>query len=135
MKTIYLSGAIDWVDPEFATSWRQRAADRLRGKYETIDPTNYKDIGLPHGNIEELEPHELVEAELIAIKKSDIVLAEISRNNIPYHGTSIEIAYAHQWGKEVYVWGGNIRSYWIKYHTTKQFASLIGALDYLRKLE
>jgi len=128
--TIYLAGAIDKVPPEFATTWRQAATKVLEGRYRILDPTAGKDLFLPNVNTDYYTPAQIVESDLAAIKKSDIILAEISRTNIPYHGTSIEISYAHQWGKSIYVWGG-CQSYWIRYHATQIFDELADALEHL----
>jgi nucleoside 2-deoxyribosyltransferase len=127
---IYLAGAIDKVPPEFATTWRQAATKVLEGRYVIFDPTAGKDLFLPGINIDYYTPAQIVEADLAAIKKADIILAEISRKDIPYHGTSMELAYGHQWGKTIYVWGG-CHSYWVRYHATQIFDELADALEHL----
>jgi nucleoside 2-deoxyribosyltransferase len=128
--TIYLAGAIDKVPPEFATTWRRAATRALEHKYKILDPTAGKDLFAPGVNTDVYTPAQIVESDLAAIKKTDIVLAEISRKDIPYHGTSMELAYAYQWQKIVYVWGG-CRSYWVRYHATQIFDELADALEHL----
>ena len=118
---IYLAGAIDKVSPEFATGWRKYAAGQLTG-CEILDPTGK--IGGTY------KPAEVVEPDLAMIKQADIVLAEISRDDIPYHGTSMEIAYAYFWNKTIYVWGG-CKSYWVRYHADEVFDTLDEALNRL----
>ncbi len=130
MQTIYLAGAIDKVPPEFATTWRRQATKALEHKYRILDPTAGKDLYAPGVNTEVYTPKQIIESDLTAIKQADIILAEISRRDIPYHGTSMELAYGHQWDKKIYVWGGS-RSYWIRYHSTQIFDELAEALDYL----
>jgi len=116
--TIYLAGAIDKVPPEFATTWRLHATKALEHKYNILDPTAGKD------------PAQIVESDLSAIMRSNIILAEVSRTDIPYHGTSMEIMFSYINGKKVYVWGG-CKSYWIRYHTTKIFKFVGDAIRYL----
>jgi nucleoside 2-deoxyribosyltransferase len=128
--TIYLAGAIDKVPPEFATTWRQAATKTLEYKYNILDPTAGKDLFAPGVNTEIYTPQQIVESDLAAIMRSDIILAEVSRTDIPYHGTSMEIAYAYNQGKTIYVWG-NCRSYWIRYHATQIFDELADALEHL----
>ncbi len=130
MQTIYLAGAIDKVPPEFATTWRQKAKEVLSEQYRVLDPTFGKDLFMPGANSVVYEPREIVEPDLAAIRSSDIILAEISRKDIPYHGTSMEIAYSYQWGKRIYVWGG-CKSYWVRYHATQIFKTLEDALEHL----
>ena len=127
---IYLAGAIDKVPPEFALEWRRQATEALQDKYKILDPTADKDLYLPGVNTDYFTPEQIVTADLNMIQQADIILAEISRTDLPYHGTSMELAYAHQWGKTVYVWGG-CQSYWIRYHATQIFDGLADAIDHL----
>ncbi len=129
-QTIYLAGAIHHVPPEFAITWRRQATEALSNRYNILDPTADKDLYQPNVNTTVYTPAEIVKADLDMIRLSDIILAEISRYDIPYHGTSIELAYGHQWGKTVYVWGG-CRSYWVRYHSTQIFESLPDAIEHL----
>ncbi len=129
-QTIYLAGAIDKVPPEFATTWRQAATRALEQKYRILDPTAGKDLFAPGVNTHICTPKQIVEPDLAAIDMSNIILAEVSRTDIPYHGTSCEIFYGYRSGKIVIVWGG-CRSYWIRYHSTKIFDELADALEHL----
>ncbi len=130
MPTIYLAGAIDKVPPEFATTWRRAATKALEHKYRILDPTAGKDLFAPGVNTDVYTPAQIVESDLAAIKRAHIILAEISRKDIPYHGTSMELVYGRQWGKTIYVWGG-CRSYWVRYHATQIFKDMEGALVHL----
>ena len=130
MKTIYLAGAIHHVDPEFATGWRKKATEALQHKYKILDPTAGKDLYAPGVNQTLYTPKEIVTTDLARIDMSDIILAEISRTDIPYHGTSMEIYHGGTTGKIVIVWGG-CQSYWVRYFSTKIFKHLTGAIEYL----
>ena len=127
---VYLAGAIDKVPPEFALEWRRQATEALQDKYKILDPTADKDLFLPGVNTDYFTPEHIVQSDLAMIQQADIILAEISRKDIPYHGTSIELAYAHGWQKLIYVWGG-CQSYWIRYHATQIFDGLADAVEHL----
>jgi len=128
-KTVYLAGAIDHVSPAFAIRWRKDAAKRLDAAgYSVLDPTDGKDLDDPNVNISTFTPAEIVESDKAMIDKSDILLVEISRKDIPYIGTSMEILYAWERGKKIIVWGGP-RSYWIRYHANHVFLTLHEALE------
>lgn len=130
-KTVYLGGAIDKVSPEFATVWRGAAKKFLVDhEFLVLDPTEAKNLSHPNINTSMYTPEQIVTADLDMIRRSNIVLAEISRKDIPYHGTSCELVYAYQWGKEIIVWG-DCHSYWIRYHASKIFPELEKALWYI----
>lgn len=130
-KTVYLAGAIDRVSPEFAMSWRREATKRLEAAgYQVLDPTQDKNLEHPDVNTTLYTPEQIVEADKAMIDKADIILAEISRPDIPYVGTSMEILYAWERGKKIFVWGGS-RSYWIRYHAHFIFQDLTDALEYM----
>ncbi len=131
MGVVYLAGAISEVDPTYATEWRTVAERYLSGAgFEVLNPCAGKDLYAPGVNEDMFTPAQIVEADLEMIWQSDIILAEVGRRDIPYHGTSMEIAYAYQWKKTIIVWGGS-RSYWIRYHATAQFKGLPQAIVYI----
>lgn len=135
MKTVYLAGAIDHVSPAFAIGWRQDATKRLEAAdYAVLDPTDGKNLYDPNVNISTYTPKQIVETDKAMIDRADILLVEMSRKDIPYIGTSMEILYAWERGKQVYVWGGP-QSYWVRYHATKVFLTLKETLDYLEGCE
>jgi len=130
MNTVYLAGAIHHVPPEFALEWRRQATEALKRYYRILDPTADKDLYQPDVSVSVYTPEQIVTSDLKMIKKADIILAEISRTDLPYHGTSMELSYAYQWGKTIYVWGG-CQSYWVRYHATQIFDNLADALSHL----
>jgi len=133
-KIIYLAGAIDCVSPTFATSWRQTATSRLTAVgYSILDPTAGKDLTHPDVNTTLYTPAQIVETDKAMIESANIILAEISRLDIPYVGTSMEILYAWERGIPVMVWGGT-KSYWIRYHAKHVFEGLHEAIEYLEYL-
>ncbi|MDI3548151.1 MAG: hypothetical protein PWR10_1803 [Halanaerobiales bacterium] len=126
---VYLAGSINghsaWA---VATEWRLYAAGVLEtAGFKVLNPlrgrkptdTNSKDI---------------VERDLQDIVQANILLVEMDHDQMPYIGTSMEIRYAWERGKEIILWGrANRGSHWLKYHATAWFDDLEGALDYLRE--
>ena len=135
MQAIYLAGAISEVSPEYAVGWRRAAGSYLeRAGFKVFDPTSGKDLTLPGINMDYYTPEGIVEADLDAIWQSDIILAEIALKGVAYHGTSMELAYAYNWNKLVFVWGG-ATSYWVRYHATEIFDELTEALERIAALK
>ena len=128
--TIYLAGAIHHVPPEFATTWRRAVTQALSDRFNILDPTADKDLYDPDINTKVFTPEQIVTADLDMIFRADTILAEMSRTDIPYHGTSMELAYAYNWKKQIIVWGG-CQSYWVRYHATKIFDQMEDALTYI----
>lgn len=130
---VYLAGAIHHVHPDFATRWRRDATARLtRAGHETLDPTVGKDFDHPGVNTTLYTPQQIVEADKAMIDRADVLLVEMSRSDVPYIGTSMEILYAWERGKHVVVWGGS-ESYWVRYHAARNFLTLHEALSYLER--
>ena len=133
MKTVYLAGAIDHASPDFAVGWRREATERLEAAgYKVLDPTIGKDFSDPNINTTAYTPKQIVETDKAMIKRADILLVEMSRDDIPYVGTSMEILYAWERSKQIVVWGGP-KSYWVRYHATKILDTLPEALAYIER--
>jgi len=132
MQTVYLAGAIGHVAPEFAITWRRAAKYLLEKKgYRVLDPTDGKDLFDPEVH-NSYQPEEIVIPDLKMIESSDVILAEMSRTDVPYHGTSMELVYGRMQGKLIYVWGG-CTSYWVQFHADQIFATFGDAIDALTK--
>jgi nucleoside 2-deoxyribosyltransferase len=134
-KSIYLGGAIDRVSPDFATDWRKKATAVLQEhSFIIYDPTAGKDLTkhkLDEKNYtKETAGKLIVHPDLEMIKKSAIILAEVSCIDRPYHGTSMELVYGHLWKKHIFVWGG-CKSSWIIYHSDIVFITLDEALAHI----
>lgn len=128
---VYLAGAIHHVSPTFATGWRREATERLsKLGFEVFDPTVDKNFDHPGVNTTLYTPKQIVETDKTMIDMVDILLVEMSRSDVPYIGTSMEILYAWERGKEIIVWGGS-ESYWVRYHASRIFKALPEALDYI----
>ena len=140
---IYLAGPIDGVTPEWAMDWRQKVTKMLP---DVLDPTAGKDLYNPDANTSLYSPEEIVKADLDMIWRSDVLLVDWrsyanfefdSTGLVDYReeplrvGTIMEIAYAHQWGKQIITFGNLRRGYWIQYHADKHFETLDEAIEYL----
>ncbi len=129
--TVYLGGAIDKVPPDYALGWRGRATAFLTvNGINVLDPTRGKNLHDPHVSTTVYTPEFIVESDLKDIDMADILLVEIDRTDIPYHGTSMELVYAYQKKKKIFVWG-SCNSYWVRYHATNMFVELDTALEYI----
>lgn len=132
--SVYLGGAMDNVDPSFAVGWRKDAKTALqRHGFIVYDPTDGKDHykqGKRKIYNKTTSQTEIVTPDLKCIGKSHILLVEISRKDIPYHGTSMELVYGKWWEKHIYVWG-DCKSPWVIHHSTKMFPYMEDALNYI----
>ncbi len=133
-RRIYLAGAIHHVTPEFATEWRKKAARELTPYgYAISDPTADKDLYHANCNTALYTPEYIVETDLANIAEADILLVEMSRKDVPYCGTSMEVRQAYLDGKIIIVWGGT-QSYWARYHANLVVGTLDEALWVLKQM-
>ncbi len=132
---VYLAGSIDRADPEFAVGWREEAT-KVLNKYGIDTHNPLRDFNLKDYSIDSTAYtkstayNEIIKPDLDMIQSSDIILAEISRVDIPYHGTSMELVYGSIWDKSIYVWGG-CKSSWVIYHADKVFATMDDAIAHI----
>lgn len=144
---MYLAGPINGCTDEEAFGWRRDIKKELaQQQIEWIDPLDRDFRGK-----EVLNYMDIVENDLEAIRKSDIVLAYLWKENQPYFGTSMEIMYAHMIGVPVVsvmpfptltVKGDKLKKElggenpnfhpWIKYHSKSVVATLPDALDIIK---
>ena len=128
MTTVYLAGPIGDIGSGEAIGWRLHAGEVLKkAGFHVIDPLDGKD---PRRF--DYDPAWIVGTDLASVDRSDIILADISREGASYIGTAIEIRYAWEKVKYIYTWGkAKQNSYWLRYHATKMFDTLPLALDFL----
>ncbi len=114
---------------EESKTWRQRAKERLAGKFVLLDPMrrNFRDRELDSAN-------EIVEFDLQDVRDADILLVNYSKASI---GTSMEVFYAaHDLGKFVIAFNpGAFRdlSPWMVKYCTKILPNLEEALAYIER--
>ena len=128
-KTVYLSGPImDCLEDESKT-WRQRAKERLAGRFFLLDPLrrNFRDHEIDSAN-------EIVEFDLQDVRDADILLVNYAKPSI---GTSMEVFYAaHDQGKFIIAFSPfefKDMSPWIVRFCTKILPDLDTALDYVER--
>ena len=97
-KTIYLCGPIMDATADESKTWRQRAKERLAGRFILLDPMrrDFRDREIDSAN-------EIVEFDLQDIRNADMLLVNYAKASI---GTSMEVFYAaHDMGKFVIAFG------------------------------
>ncbi|HOJ68931.1 MAG TPA: hypothetical protein PKX28_01055 [Candidatus Hydrogenedentes bacterium] len=128
-RKIYLSGPIMDASPNESIPWRQRAKERLAGRFILLDPMrrNFRDRELDSAN-------EIVEFDLQDVRDADILLVNYCKPSI---GTSMEVFYAaHDLGKFVIAFSPftfQDMSPWMVRYCTKILPNLEAALDYIER--
>jgi len=108
-------------------TWRQKAKERLAGKFILLDPMrrNFRDREIDSAN-------EIVEFDLQDIRNADMLLVNYNKASI---GTSMEVFYASQTlGKFVIAFSPHSyqdMSPWMIKYCTKILPDLGAALDYI----
>ncbi len=128
-KSIYLCGPIMDATSDESKTWRQRAKERLAGRFILLDPMrrDFRDREIDSAN-------EIVEFDLQDIRNADMLLVNYSKASI---GTSMEVFYAaHDMGKFVIAFSPyeyQDMSPWMVRYCTKILPSLDNALEYSEK--
>ncbi len=126
-KNIYLCGPIMDASGDESKTWRQKAKERLAGKFILLDPMrrNFRDREIDSAN-------EIVEFDLQDIRNADMLLVNYNKASI---GTSMEVFYASQaLGKFVIAFSPysyQDMSPWMVKYCTKILPDLEAALDYI----
>lgn len=128
-KKIYLCGPIMDCGGDESVTWRQRAKERLAGRFVLLDPMrrNFRDKEIDSAN-------EIVEFDLQDVRDADILLVNYSKPSI---GTSMEVFYAaHDLGKFVIAFSPEPfqdMSPWMVKFCTKILPDLDAALGYIER--
>lgn len=128
-RKIYLCGPIMDCSGEEGSTWRNRAKERLAGKFVLLDPMrrNFRDREIDSAN-------EIVEFDLQDVRDADILLVNYSKASI---GTSMEVFYAsHDLGKFVIAFSPctfQDMSPWMVRYCTKILPDLDAALAYIER--
>ena len=119
----YLAGPIDNCTIEECTAWRRDLAERLRPLGITcLDPTH--NMSAKIGN-----PGKIVRGDKMSILEARIVIAYCP---FPSVGTSMEILFAYERARRVYVVSAqNALSPWITYHATRIFRDFDQLVEWL----
>lgn len=128
-KRIYLCGPIMDCTHAEGVTWRQRAKERLAGRFVLLDPMrrNFRDREIDSAN-------EIVEFDLQDVRDADIMLVNYSKASI---GTSMEVFYAsHNLGKFVIAFGPHDfkdMSPWMVRFCTKILPDVEAAMEYIER--
>lgn len=128
-KRIYLCGPIMDCAADESMSWRERAKQRLAGRFVMLDPLrrNFRDREIDSAN-------EIVEFDLQDVRDADLLLVNYSKASI---GTSMEVFYAaHDLGKFVIAFSPETfenMSPWMVRFCTKILPDLEAALNYIER--
>lgn len=128
-RKIYLSGPIMDCTADESKTWRQRAKERLAGRFILLDPMrrNFRDHEIDSAN-------EIVEFDLQDVRDADILLVNYCKPSI---GTSMEVFYAaHDLGKFIIAFSPSEfqdMSPWMIRYCTKVLPTLEAALDYVER--
>ena len=128
-RTIYLCGPIMDASDDESMTWRQRAKERLAGRFVVLDPMrrNFRDREIDSAN-------EIVEFDLQDVRDADILLVNYCKASI---GTSMEVFYAsHDLGKFVIAFSPasfQDMSPWMVRYCTKILPSVEEAISYIER--
>jgi nucleoside 2-deoxyribosyltransferase len=117
MKTMYLAGAINGRADAECRDWREEAK-RIFKVWRFLDP-----MARDYRGREAESVKEIVEGDKADIDASDVLVVRYDKPSV---GTSMEIIYAWERGKPVFVVAapGTNLSPWIRYHARGIFGSL-----------
>jgi nucleoside 2-deoxyribosyltransferase len=124
---VYLCGPINGCADEEAKDWREYSKAHL--KADAYDPMVRDYRG------RELEPgiaREIVKNDKLDINECDALLVFYEKPSV---GTSMEVLYAHQLGKEIVVVNKSDKpiSPWLLYHSHALFLTLDSAINHLNE--
>lgn len=128
-RTIYLCGPIMDASDDESKTWRQRAKERLAGRFVVLDPMrrNFRDREIDSAN-------EIVEFDLQDVRDADILLVNYCKASI---GTAMEVFYAsHDLGKFVIAFSPysyQDMSPWMVRYCTKILPDVEDAIGYIER--
>ena len=128
-KRIYLCGPIMDCAPGESMPWRERAKQRLAGRFVLLDPMrrSFRDREIDSAN-------EIVEFDLQDVRDADLLLVNYNKASI---GTAMEVFYAsHDLGKFVIAFSPfpfQDMSPWMVRYCTKILPNLEAALVYVER--
>jgi len=134
---VYLAGAIENINPDEATNWRDKSRAFLEAHgIEVVCPIR-DGPGILPPDISDEDAYDAVEADFGIMDPCDLIIANLSK---PSDGTAMEI-YRSAWcnGVPVYGFGYDRRSIFMKVCVDTFFDTLedalVNAVAYLKMLE
>lgn len=125
MLTVYLCGPINGCTDEECRDWREFVKQGLHQE-KTLDPMRRDYRGREAESV-----REIVELDKIDVAQSDVLLVNYTKPSV---GTSMEIIYAWQLGKQIVVVAppGESLSPWLVYHSHAVLHSFEDAVKHIR---
>jgi nucleoside 2-deoxyribosyltransferase len=123
LRKIYLAGG-------FRSNWQAQAVARLSGAFELLDPSAH--------NLQ--DPVEYTRWDLEAVRRSDIVLANVEASNPGGYSLALEVGFAKALSKRIFmvdqVEDPSVRRYFemVRQCSERVFPTLGEALDHLGSL-
>lgn len=106
---VYLCGPINGKTDEQCHGWRDKATELLTARFNVSNPMSRDFRGIEDNNCKDI-----VEGDLVDIRKSDILLVNAE---YPSWGTAMEIRYAYHRRKHIVIFtSAQSISPWLKYH-------------------
>lgn len=130
MTQIYLAGPIVAIGYEKAMEWRNEVENWFNclPLVEIRNPMRGFQFG------EAYTDNEVIVRDKMDIANCDLILVNWPEQCMS-NGTTMEILYAHERGIPViFVGEWANRDVWLRYHATKIFYDLKGALDYIERM-
>lgn len=124
LRKIYLAGG-------FGSKWQTEVAVHLDGLFELLDPSAH--------NIQ--DPAEYTRWDLEAVRRSDIVLANMEASNPGGYSLALEVGFAKALGKRIFmvdqIEDPAMSRYFemVRQCSERVFPTLAEALDYLASLD
>lgn len=123
-RKIYLAGG-------FRSNWQAKVALRLANSYEVLDPS-------AHGI---QDPAEYTRWDLDAVRRADILLANMEASNPGGYSLALEVGFAKALGKRIFmvdqIEDPSVRRYFemVRQCSERVFPTLGEAMDHLASLE
>jgi nucleoside 2-deoxyribosyltransferase len=142
--SVYMAGPINGCTDEEAFGWRRMLKEKYGGiGIRWVDPLDRDYRGRERSNWEDI-----VDNDIIAIRKSDAMLAYLWKKDQPYFGTSMEFVYAKFFGipivaimtdSGITITGDKLKDEirrsgatfhpWIQYHCEKSGGAVVKTLE------
>lgn len=127
---VYLAGAIELVEPDYASRWRRDAEDFTKyfgDQLQFVNPMSYEPPEGPYYD------EQIVNTDKALLASSQVVLLD---GRQPGWGSGIEVGFAHSLNIPVVVWGiaRDRASIWLRHHATSFHPSLGEAIEQIYAL-
>lgn len=133
---IYLGGAIHNLNFDEANDWRIQATNLLEEHGHIILNPLRGRLWRNAKEQSQFTVNEIVHRDLVDVKKADILLVNLAREDANYIGTTVEMTKARDWNKFIIVVIGDRKEYspWVEYLATKICKTVEEACEYINNV-